>query len=75
MNSTDIAAELRKMSGGGLITLAEVSRFVRDKNKASIFKGFISLSAVSPSKSCLGVMTFAKSRETAPTSGNIQYIP
>ena len=41
MNSTDIATELRKMSGGGLITLAEVSRFVRDKNKARVKSNYL----------------------------------
>ena len=32
MTRAEIASELRKMSGGGLVTVREVCRFVRDSN-------------------------------------------
>ena len=42
MTRSEIAAELRKMSGGGLITLREVCRFVRDSNTYRVRKQYLS---------------------------------
>lgn len=42
MTRGEIAAELRKMSGGGLITLKEVSMFVRDSNTSRVKKTYLS---------------------------------
>lgn len=41
MTRTEIAAELRKLSGGGLITPKEVSRFVRDSNTYRVRKKYL----------------------------------
>ena len=41
MTRTEIAAELRKLSGGGLITPKEVSKFVRDSNTYRVKKRYL----------------------------------
>ena len=42
MTRGEIASELRRISGGGLITLKEVSAFVRDSNTARVRKMYLS---------------------------------
>ena len=41
MTRSEITAELRRMSGGGLITLKEVCRFVRDSNTYRVRKKYL----------------------------------
>ena len=41
MTRSEIASELRKISGGGLITTKEVCRFVRDSNSYRVKKRYL----------------------------------
>lgn len=42
MTRTEIATELRRLSGGGLITTKEICRFVRDSNTYRVRKRYLS---------------------------------
>ena len=42
MTRGEIANELRRLSGGGLVTLKEISLFVRDSNTSRVKKMYLS---------------------------------